>query len=88
MARVLREECGALAVMYHWEEFEEKMAEVVRAVEAANAAANAAAVEGDTSAVDDGPLEDEEAGKGAVMAEGKVWMGLRGARDSAMSATA
>ncbi|GAB1725619.1 hypothetical protein NU195Hw_g6492t1 [Hortaea werneckii] len=84
MARVLREECGALAVMYHWEEFEEKMAEVVRAVEAANAAA----VEGDTSAVDDGPLGDEEAGKGTAMGEGKVWTGLRGARDSAMSATA
>ncbi|RMY64036.1 hypothetical protein D0863_10111 [Hortaea werneckii] len=84
MARVLREECGALAVMYHWEEFEEKMAEVVRAVEAANAAA----VEGDTSAVDDGPLGDEEAGKGPAMDEGKVWTGQRGARDSAMSATA
>ncbi|RMZ15803.1 hypothetical protein D0860_01400 [Hortaea werneckii] len=84
MARVLREECGALAVMYHWEEFEEKMAEVVRAVEAANAGA----VDGDTSAVDDGPLGEEEAGKGAKMDEGKVWTGLRGARDSALSATA
>lgn len=80
MARVLTEECGALAVMYHWDEFEEKMAEVVRAVNAAV----------DTSAVDDGPLgdADKEETAHAALDGGKVLTGQRGARDSAMSATA
>lgn len=69
--------------MYHWEEFEEKMAEVVKAVDA-----KATAAAGDTSAVvDDGPLGDEETMDGSVE-KGKVWTGDRGARDSAMSATA
>ncbi|KAI7462424.1 HAD-like protein [Hortaea werneckii] len=84
MARVLTEECGALAVMYHWDEFEEKMAEVVRAVDAAGAAAAVA----DTSAVDDGLLGDAEETVDAAIDGGKVLTGQRGARDSAMSATA
>ncbi|KAI7153622.1 HAD-like protein [Hortaea werneckii] len=90
MARVLTEECGALAVMYHWEEFEEKMAEVVKAVEMATAAADVAdaTADVDTSAVvDDGVPGGEETGAGSLD-EGKVWTGHRGARDSAMSATA
>ncbi|KAI6788468.1 HAD-like protein [Hortaea werneckii] len=78
MARVLTEECGALAVMYHWDEFEEKMAEVVRAVNAAV----------DSSAVDDDPLGDAEETVHAALDGGKVLTGQRGARDSAMSATA
>ncbi|KAI7209930.1 hypothetical protein KC333_g8489 [Hortaea werneckii] len=90
MARVLTEECGALAVMYHWEEFEEKMAEVVKAVEMATAAADVAdaTADVDTSAIaDDSPFGDEKAVTGSAD-EGKVWTGHRGARDSAMSATA
>lgn len=90
MARVLTEECGALAVMYHWEEFEEKMAEVVKAVEMATAAAEVAdaTVHADTSAIaDDSPFGDAKAATGSAD-EGKVWTGHRGARDSAMSATA
>ena len=76
MARVLTEECGALAVMYHWDEFEEKMAEVVRAVDAAGAAAAVA----DTSAVDDGLLGDAEETVDAAIDGGKVLTGQRGAR--------
>ena len=32
MAKTLKEECGALAIMYHWDEFDSKMNEVSRAV--------------------------------------------------------
>lgn len=74
--------------MYHWEEFEAKMAEVVEAVDAAAAGAAGAAADVDTSTVvDDGALGHEEMSAGGVQ-EGKVWTGQRGARDSAMSATA
>lgn len=32
MAKTLTEECGAIAIMYHWDEFDAKMADVRRAV--------------------------------------------------------
>lgn len=34
MAKVLKDECGAIAIMYHWDEFDGKMEEVRRAVAA------------------------------------------------------
>lgn len=32
MAKVLKEDCGAITIMYHWDEFDQKMAEVEKAV--------------------------------------------------------